>query len=200
MGRLKAEIPPFEYLKGNDFTNMLLEINGVKSHRQLADIYGIPASTISTWNQFDRTAHELILRAALHNPRLNLRAIALGEGKFLGDEQLTANSLPVYKIIDGRKVESGTTSIDEGTLERYGLNHQSTEVIDIDSVLHFVDMTNIDPFSGHYLIDFDGRVSINKIQRLPGKKLSVVFSDTPTEISENDIKVIGRVAARLLKD
>ncbi|MEI8594004.1 helix-turn-helix domain-containing protein [Photobacterium sp. Hal280] len=200
MGRLEAKVPPFQYLSGHDFTNMLLAVNGVKEYRQLADIYGIPASTISTWHQHNRTAHELILRAALNDPRLNLRAIALGEGEFFSNGMVPTKTLPVYRLVNGRKEESGTSSIDSETIERFGLSQSKTEIIEIGDVLYFVDLSDDDPFSGRYLIDFDGRVSINKIQRLPGKKLSVVFSDTPTEISENDIKVIGRVAARLLKD
>lgn len=43
-----------------------------------------------------------------------------------------------------------------------------------------------------------GRLSINHIQRLPNK-LAVVFGNTTVEVSEQDIKVIGRVAVALEK-
>ena len=44
----------------------------------------------------------------------------------------------------------------------------------------------------------DSRMSINHIQRLPNK-LAIVFGDTTVEIDEEDIKVIGRVAASFTK-
>ncbi|MBF4254802.1 hypothetical protein EA007_28740, partial [Vibrio anguillarum] len=52
----------------------------------------------------------------------------------------------------------------------------------------------------NYLIDVDGRLSINQIQRLPGRKLAIAFGDSTIEASENDIKVLGRVAVTMKKD
>ena len=46
----------------------------------------------------------------------------------------------------------------------------------------------------------DGTLSNNHIQRLPGKKLAVVFGDTAVEVTEADIKVAGRVAVTLRKE
>ncbi|EID7697626.1 hypothetical protein CS266_RS12195 [Vibrio parahaemolyticus] len=41
-----------------------------------------------------------------------------------------------------------------------------------------------------------GRLSINHIQRLPNRQ-AVVFGNSTVELSEEDIKVIGRVAVVL---
>ncbi|MGT0150101.1 hypothetical protein ACT691_13585 [Vibrio metschnikovii] len=35
--------------------------------------------------------------------------------------------------------------------------------------------------AGNYLIDVDGRLSINQIQRLPGRKLAIAFGDSTIE-------------------
>ncbi|EHU5194889.1 TPA: bacteriocin [Vibrio vulnificus] len=52
---------------------------------------------------------------------------------------------------------------------------------------------------GTYLVDMNGRLSINHVQRLPNK-LAVVFGNSTVEVSEQDIKVIGRVAVTLRKE
>ncbi|EGQ8086479.1 bacteriocin [Vibrio vulnificus] len=52
---------------------------------------------------------------------------------------------------------------------------------------------------GTYLVDMNGRLSINHVQRLPNK-LAVVFGNSTVEVSEQDIKVIGRIAATLRKE
>ncbi|NAW85656.1 helix-turn-helix domain-containing protein, partial [Photobacterium halotolerans] len=180
MDKLDHKLLTPNYLTGRDFTSMLLKANQVSTHRELSEIYGIPASTISTWHQCNRASHEVTLRTALHNPRINLRALALGEGELFCPEHSPAQALPVYSLVNGSKLLSNSSYIDAETISRFGLTHSKTEVIEISGVLHFVDLMNNDPFSGRFLIFFDGRYSINKIQRLPGKKLSVAFSDTPT--------------------
>ncbi|WP_080722795.1 hypothetical protein [Vibrio vulnificus] len=53
--------------------------------------------------------------------------------------------------------------------------------------------------SGTYLVDMDGRLSINHVQRLPNK-LAVVFGNSTVEVSEQDRKVMGRVAVTLRKE
>lgn len=56
------------------------------------------------------------------------------------------------------------------------------------------------PASGRYLIDIDGSISINHLQRLPGKKLAMSFGDSSIEVAEEEIKVIGRVAMVIDKE
>lgn len=56
-----------------------------------------------------------------------------------------------------------------------------------------------DAVSGEYLIEINGLLSLNHIQRLPNK-LAVVFGNSTVEVSEEDIKVIGRVAVTLKKE
>ncbi|EHI9299732.1 hypothetical protein K0W38_001678 [Vibrio vulnificus] len=53
--------------------------------------------------------------------------------------------------------------------------------------------------SNTHLVDMNGRLSINHVQRLPNK-LAVVFGNSTVEVSEQDIKVIGRIAATLRKE
>ncbi|EGQ9328502.1 TPA: bacteriocin [Vibrio vulnificus] len=48
--------------------------------------------------------------------------------------------------------------------------------------------------SGTYLVDMDGLLSLNEIQRLPGKKLVISFNGSTIQVDELDVKVVGRVA------
>ncbi|CAH8242063.1 hypothetical protein VAE122_3200002 [Vibrio aestuarianus] len=50
-----------------------------------------------------------------------------------------------------------------------------------------------------FLVVVDGRLSINYLQRLPGKKLAIAFDTSTIEVSEQDIKVLGRVAMEMKK-
>ncbi len=48
--------------------------------------------------------------------------------------------------------------------------------------------------AGTYLVDMDGLLSLNEIQRLPGKKLAISFNGSTITVDEGDVKVVGRVA------
>ncbi len=60
MSRLKAKIPPFNYLGGRDFTEKLKKVTGCKTFELMSDRYGVPNSTFSTWHTHNRTGFELI--------------------------------------------------------------------------------------------------------------------------------------------
>lgn len=61
---------------------------------------------------------------------------------------------------------NGAISLDLVTLEKYGLEGSSTTVVKQDENLHFVNTLETNPASGRYLIDIDGSISINHLQRL----------------------------------
>ena len=48
--------------------------------------------------------------------------------------------------------------------------------------------------SGTYLVDMDGLLSLNDIQRLPGKKLAISFNGSTLTVEEDEVRVVGRVA------
>ncbi|SMY34980.1 hypothetical protein [Photobacterium andalusiense] len=58
----------------------------------------------------------------------------------------------------------------------------------------------VNPASDRYLIDIDGSISVNHLQRLPGKKLAMSFGDSSIEVAGKDIRVIGRVAMAINKE
>lgn len=201
MSRIAAKVPPFEYLKGREFTEKLKEVTGCKTYELMSDYFGVPNSTFSTWHTHNRTGWELIIRTHLATGA-SVRYLALGEGKpFESGESntLTSEELQIFKLVDGALVEAGNTAIDLVTLDRFGLKPSITQVIEDDSGIYYINKASTDPVAGDYLIDIDGRLSINYLQRLPGKKLAIAFGSSTIEVSEEDIKVLGRVAMEMKK-
>lgn len=198
MSRIPAKVPPFEYKGGRLFTDRLKEITGCTSYDLLADYYGVPKSTIFTWHQHDRIAHELIVREHLASGA-SVKYLALGEGEPFSGSSCPNENLATYKLEGGSLEKSGSMSLDLATLERFGLKPSNTQVIEDDAGIYYVNKDSVDPISGDYLIDVDGRLSINYLQRLPGKKLAIAFDTSTIEVSEQDIKVLGRVAMEMRK-
>ncbi|HGS4532443.1 TPA: bacteriocin [Vibrio cholerae] len=79
------------------------------------------------------------------------------------------------------------------------LEASNTIEIETNESRFLVDKKLNDAVSGEYLIDINGRLSLNHIQRLPNK-LAVVFGNSTVEVSEEGIKVIGRVDMMLEKN
>ncbi|MEZ8372780.1 helix-turn-helix domain-containing protein [Vibrio cyclitrophicus] len=201
MSRIPATVPPFDYLGGREFTEKLKEVTGCHNYNLLADYFGVPKSTLLTWHTHNRTGFELIVREHLKSGA-SIRYMALGEGKPFEDDEtkdLPAEGLQIFKLAEGSLVESGSMAIDLSTLDRFGLKPSITQVVEDDAGLYYINKESIDPVTGDYLIDIDGRLSINYLQRLPGKKLAIAFGASTIEVSEDDIKVLGRVSMEMKK-
>lgn len=201
MTTIQAEIPVYDYLSGKNFTEKLRTVTETTTNYQLADKFGIPRSTIQTWHSHERTAFELIVRAHLATGA-SVKYMALGEGEpFEGkmSDSASTESMQISKLLDGVLVESGTMALDQSTLERFGLKAALTQVVEDDAGIYYINQESTDPVTGDYLIDIDGRLSINYLQRLPGKKLAIAFGESTIEVAEEDIKVLGRVAMEMKK-
>ncbi|MUK40972.1 transcriptional regulator [Aliivibrio fischeri] len=183
---------------GKEFTENLKNVANVDTFLKLADVFGIPRTTITTWNTHDRTSFELIVRAHLATGA-SVRYMALGEGEAFENNISTIPSLKVSKLVDGALLDGGKINLDEEALERFGLTPLNTQIIEDDSGMYYINKESTDPVSGDYLLDVDGRLSINNLQRLPGKKLAIAFGSSTIEVSEEDVKVVGRVAMEMKK-
>lgn len=211
MGRIPAKVPPFNYDGGRSFTERLKEVTGCDSYELLADYYGIPKSTIFTWHQHDRTAHELIVREHL-NSGASVKYLALGDGEAflngksetslgaIAEQQIaTTKFITKFNISNGELSETGNVEISLSTLNDFGLSQADLIIIDKGEIHYYVNRAEKQPVSGDYLIEIDGVVSINYLQRLPGKKLAMAFDTSTIEVPEEDIKVVGRVVLEMKK-
>ena len=62
-----------------------------------------------------------------------------------------------------------------------------------DGATFIVDKEVHQAVSGTYLVDMDGRLSLNDIQRLPGKKLAISFNGSTLTVGESGVRVADRV-------
>lgn len=198
MSKIPAKVEPFDYLKGREFTDKLREVTNCTQYNQLADYFGIPRSTILTWHRHDRTPFELIVREHL-NSGASIKYLALGEGEPFDQPSNPTTALTSYMLNDGELVEGKKRTIDLSTLDDFGLKPSYTLVVENDVGIYYLNKESNNPSSGSYLIDIDGQLSINFIQRLPGQKLSISIGDSCIEAKVDDIKVIGRVAMEMKK-
>ncbi|MDD1794266.1 helix-turn-helix domain-containing protein [Enterovibrio sp. ZSDZ42] len=200
MGRLEAKVPPFEYLKGKEIVDKLKESVGVDIDLQLADVFGVPKGTIGTWKQRELTPYELILRTCLAYD-VNLEALALGKGELFkeGSTKSLSETLIAKQLEGGQVKDLEPISFDKSLLTN-GLDSSNCVVYKSDSETLFVNIEDTNPSSGRYLIDIDGVISITKLQRLPGGKVSMQFDNAPVVVEVSDLKVVGKVAMSLVRE
>jgi len=210
------KIPPFDYLKGSDFTHNLKNLTNCKDFHELSELVDVPKSTFSTWNTHDRTSHELMVRLSLAlNIPLAQLALApanrhLSNSGFQsssvtktdneqGNPQHQTVILKSYCLANGKLIDTGEIPYPARRINSFGLEHSKVVEVETNDAIYLVDKAATNALAGKYLIDIDGMLSINHIQRLPNK-LAVVFGNSTVEVSEEDIRVIGRVAVTLKKD
>ncbi|HAT8540539.1 TPA: phage repressor protein CI [Vibrio vulnificus] len=216
----KNLIPPFNYMKGSDFTRRLKLLTGCDDFQELSELLNVPKTTFSTWNTHDRTSHEVIVRLHLAlgipveelalNPEDRKRASQVRDSanhyfpqeleKPKQVDQQAIVILPTFCLANGQLIETGEIPYPVRRMNSYNLDPDFVSEVETNEAIYLVDKSSTNPVSGKYLIDIDGTLSINHIQRLPGKKLAVVFGDSTVDVAEEDIKVLGRVAVTLKKD
>ncbi|ELG2962692.1 phage repressor protein CI [Vibrio fluvialis] len=216
------KILPFDYLKGEAFTEKLKEVTGCKTLLEMSERFDVPKTTFSAWNTHERTSHELIVRLhlALGIP---VEELALKpedrKSEFSGMEftptlagalynamrseeegaQTQTVVLNSFCLTNGQLLETGNIPYASRIFNSWNIDRNNAIEIETNDGRYIVDKKQNDAVSGSYLIEINGRMSINHIQRLPNK-LAVVFGDSTVEVAEEDIKVIGRVAVTLRKD
>ncbi|KKD00478.1 helix-turn-helix domain-containing protein [Photobacterium halotolerans] len=131
-------------------------------------------------------------------------AIAETSNEYRAERQMpTAASdavvtLESYSLNNGKLISTGTLPYAKRIFQSWNLNAASTIEVETHDGRFLIDQSQNDAVSGDYLIDMNGRLSINAIQRLPNK-LAVTLGHTCVEVNDNEIKVIGRVAVSLKK-
>ncbi len=203
------KIPPFDYLKGEAFTEKLKEVTGCKTLLEMSERFDVPKATFSAWNTHERTSHELMVRLhlALGVPIEEMalkpeerKSSPVTKRQELSPVQQSVVVIKSFCLTNGQLIDTGEIPYAARIFNSWNLDKDSSIEIETNHGRYIVDKSTTNPTSGKYLIDIDGTLSINHIQRLPGKKLAVVFGDSTVDVSEADIKVVGRVAVTLKKD
>ncbi|WP_435249916.1 phage repressor protein CI [Vibrio sp. nBUS_14] len=202
MSELQEQIPPFEYIGGREVTERMKEVTKTRDFKSLGDALGISKGTISTWHQRELTPFEVILRLHLKTGA-SIKYLALGEGEAFPDqvvqehtskknEAKTLFDVDYFTLVNGKLVGNETLAFDKSYLDKLGV--LNVMGIEHDGTTFIVDKEVHQAVSGTYLVDMDGLLSLNDIQRLPGKKLAISFNGSTLTVEEDEVRVVGRVA------
>ncbi|WP_196582971.1 phage repressor protein CI [Aliivibrio fischeri] len=192
---MQAKIEAPEYLSGRDVVENLKNVTKSRDLLALADVIGVPRSTISTWNTRNMTPFEVLIRIHLETGA-SMKWLALGIGEAFPESKeskvANATSIDSFRLRSGILEETGSFVLDKSISEE--LESENLILVKEDSQRLLIDKESTHATSGKYLINTDGSFSINELQRLPGKKLAISFNGSTINVAENDIKVVGRVA------
>lgn len=199
----QAIINAFNYSSGKEYMEKIKYLLGTSTDSALAARFNVPKGTISTWLRRDMTPFEISIRTHLATG-VSLRWLLLDEGDPFEKEeekkQTETISLTKEILNNGEIIKSDSIIFDLQLLVNYNLDPVMTKLISQDNELLLIDTSKKAPTSGRYLINIDGSISINHLQRLPGKKLAMSFGDSSIEIAQEDIEVIGRVVMVMEKE
>ncbi|CAM3264915.1 helix-turn-helix domain-containing protein [Moritella viscosa] len=198
--------PPFSYKGGKSVTEKLKVVTKCKTYDEMAVAFDIPKSTIFTWHTRDMTPYEIAIRTHLITG-VSLKWLLLDEGEAFseGDTFNTVatdskRTVSIETISNGELSNSSQIGLDFVAMKNYGLTVDNTRIINLDGTLLFINTAETKANSGRYLLDIDGSISINHLQRLPGKKLAMSYGNTSVEVAEADIVVLGRVVLAMEKE
>ncbi|MFH4793853.1 phage repressor protein CI [Vibrio alginolyticus] len=205
------KILPFDYLKGDGFTERLKEVTGCRTFLDMAELLDVPKATFSAWKLHDRTSHELMVRLHLalgvpieelalkpedrdkvRNSDAAKKAATYHSAERLENPQHGSVIIKSYCLTNGKLLDTGEVPYSVRRINGFGLENADLIEIETNQSVVLVDKKENDAMNGNYLIGIDGRHSINQIQRLPGK-LAIAFDGQTIEVQDGDIEVIGKV-------
>lgn len=202
MREKQAQLSAFEYQGGKHVTERLCKALDAKNLSELSNILNIPTSTMSTWHKRELCPFEVVLRAHMYTG-VSVRWLTLGEGDPFPNRTERTESNLLFEI-DSHKILNGELDSHKILiLDKFMLDDASaTNIMAIrdGEKTYIIDKDTHQAVSGTYLVDMDGLLSLNEIQRLPGKKLAISFNGSTIQVDEMDVNVVGRVALTFLKN
>ncbi|WED29898.1 helix-turn-helix domain-containing protein [Vibrio sp. DW001] len=210
MERQKIVAP--NYIKGHEFTDGLKKATGCSTLMELSEVLDVPKATFSAWNLHERTSHELIIRLhlVLGIPIAELaldeeaqKKLAAGtpyaKPRAVDIISQTEGSIPLarFGLVEGKLVEKPLLNFDKALLEEMGVRSPMAVTTENSTVI--IDKETDQAVSGTYLVDMDGLLSLNDIQRLPGKQLAISFAGSVLTVDELSVKIVGKVVLDLRK-
>ncbi|MFN3019189.1 phage repressor protein CI [Vibrio coralliilyticus] len=192
-------IRPPEYVGGKEVIERLMQATNTSSNQALADAFGLPKSTVGTWRHRNLVPYEIVIRLHLETG-ISIKWLTLGQGEpYESPREHTHISeakqifdADCFRIEEGKLVNQGILALDRAMLEELGV--KNVLALKGESVTYLVNKESSQAVNGTYLVDMDGLLSLNEIQRLPGKKLAISFNGSTLTVEEDEVRVVGRVA------
>ncbi|CAM2842679.1 hypothetical protein [Vibrio mytili] len=141
-------------------------------------------------NVTERLCETLVEGEPFPNRQMTEEQLESLEEKYLID-------IDVFKILNGELTKLRTLTFDKALLEEAAIE-SAIAIYDGDSTF-IMYKSSQQAVAGTYLVDVDGRLSLNEIQRILGKKLAISFNGTTITVDEGDVKVVSRVALVISK-
>jgi len=200
-------IRPPKYVGGKEVIERLMQATNTSSNQALADAFDLPKSTVGTWRHRNLVPYEIVIRLHLETG-ISIKWLTLGQGEpYESSSEHTHISkknetkqifdADCFRIEEGKLVNQGTLALDKAMLDELGV--VNVMAIKGESATYLVNKESRQAVSGTYLVDMDGLLSLNEIQRLPGKKLAISFNGSTIQVDEMDVNVVGRVALVMKK-
>jgi hypothetical protein len=207
MNENQVLLPTFDYMYGKQVTEKLRKVLDLKSSRALSEAIGVPTSTIATWQKRKICPYELAIRAHIRKG-ISLKWLLLDEGPpypnaALHEHQSRENEkkklidIDLFVLKNGKLLLHGTMTLDQFFLDE--LEISNVIAVRDGNRTYVVDQESIDAINGVYLIDLDGLLSVNDIQRLPEKKLALNFNGETLVISADSVKVSGQIVLEMTR-
>ncbi|KOO15524.1 transcriptional regulator [Vibrio xuii] len=195
-------IHPPAYVGGKEVIERLMQATNTSSNQALADAFDLSKSTVGTWRHRNLVPYEIVIRLHLETG-ISIRWLTLGQGEpYESASEYTHVSkknetkqifdADCFRIEDGQLVNQGTLALDKAFLNE--LDVINVMAIKDGQSTFLVNKESRQAVSGTYLVDMDGLLSLNEIQRLPGKKLAICFNGSTLTVEEDEVRVVGRVA------
>ena len=198
----KSHVPTissYQYLGGKTVTSKLCSVLYIDEYQDLADVFGIPRGTVSTWHSRETTPFEIAIRSHLATG-VSLRWLLLNEGEAFPTltntgAETTSNVLILshYQLKSGELTALPALSFDPALLKQSNTEPHHLMALQTASTTMIIDQSDNLPISGSYLITIDNLMSINDIQRLPGNQLVLHYGQSSIAVAQADINIIGKV-------
>ncbi|QSV15856.1 phage repressor protein CI [Photobacterium ganghwense] len=194
MTNRQDQLQPYDYIGGKDLTSRFVKALGLSQFKELTDKLGIGHGTVSTWHTRNQTPFEIAVRIHL-STGVSLKWLLLGEGEmYEGGKPSNSTDkveLPYFELKNGDLIDKGKMFFDPMFLEGMP-NAEHLMLVEHEGKKLFVDKSKTKAISGQYLINIDGDVSLNSMQKLPGNMVAIEFSQSTVQLDEGDVEVIGK--------
>ncbi|CAH7238255.1 Transcriptional regulator [Vibrio chagasii] len=195
-------IRPPAYIGGKDVIERLMQATNTGSNQALADAFGLSKSTVGTWRHRNLVPYEIVIRLHLETG-ISIKWLTLGQGEPYDipneNSQIPKDNatkrlidVDIFRIEEGKLINQGTLTLDKSVLDEVGA--MNVVAVKDGTTTFLINKESHQAINGKYLVDIDGLLSLNEIQRLPGKKLAISFNGSTLTVEEDEVRVVGRVA------
>lgn len=170
----------------------MVEAYGVKTKLALCDALGVTASALSNRQVRDSFPAEYVLKCAL-DTGASLRWLTYGQGEMF--EKATSTTPAVLtipsQILSERKLFDGKNLLLD---KEFIPSNIDKPVIIVDGKNKYIATRKYDEiYDGNWVINIDGNISIKRILRIPGNKISVSDGKDTFSCAINELDFLAKV-------